>query len=169
MELILLQLGGHLPFPYLTQRFVKEAKSWEEVWKIVYTHYGVQPSQVSFIHYAKLKKKQGESPLTFYERLCHHSRSHLAPVGATANGTTNTEADTMTISLLNHVALDWIKALDLMEIVETEFSKELKEGAQLASLVPRIEQQVVSLHRRQGGAGANAVQSIVQQATSTEQ
>ena len=56
LELILAQLGSHLPFPYLTQRFVKEAKSWEEVWKIVYTHYGVQPSQVSFIHYSILKK-----------------------------------------------------------------------------------------------------------------
>ena len=64
----------------------------------LYTHYGVQPTQVSFIHYAKLKKKQDESPLAYFERLCHHSRSHLAPSGATptANGIVNKEDDTMT-------------------------------------------------------------------------
>ena len=44
LELILTQLGSHLPFPFLTQRFTKEAKSWEDVWKILYDHYDVLPT-----------------------------------------------------------------------------------------------------------------------------
>ena len=144
------QLGSHLPFPFLTQRFTKEAKSWEDVWKILYDHYGVLPTQVSFLQYASLKKQDDENPLTFYERLCHHYRSHLAPAGAEANGIRNADPDTMNITAYNHVALDWLKALDLVESVQTEFSNELKGGIQLAALVPRIAHQTETLKRRQG-------------------
>ena len=56
----------------------------------------------------------------------------------------------MSISLLNYIALDWVKALDLLEAVETEFSNELKGGTQLAALVPRIAHQVDTLRRRSG-------------------
>ena len=97
LELLLTQLGSHLPFPYLTQKFTHETKCWDDVWSILYTHYGVQPNQQSFMDYAGLQKKPDETPLTFYERLCHHARSHLAPAGATANGITNAVKDSMTI------------------------------------------------------------------------
>ena len=63
----------------------------------------------------------------------------------------------MTISLLNHVALDWLKALDLVDAVQTEFGNELKSGTQLASLVPRIAHQVETLRRRNSAAQVNYV------------
>ena len=150
LELLLSQLGTHLPFPYLTPKFVKETRNWEDCWRILYTHYGVQPNQQSFLQYAGLRKKQDETPLTFYERLCHHSRSHLAGEGATSSGITNNQADVMTISLMNHIALDWVRALDLVEAVQTEFGNELKGGVQLSALVPRIAHQVDTLRRRSG-------------------
>ena len=138
LEIILTQLGGHLPFPYLTQKFTTETHNWSEVWNILYTHYGVMPNQQSFLKYARMQKKDDETPLTFYERLCHHGRSHLAP------------GDTMNTTLLNHIALDWLKGLDLVEAVETEFGNELKQGTQLSALVPRIAHQVETLRRRSG-------------------
>ena len=138
LELLLSQLGNHLPFPYLTSRFVKETRNLEDCWKILYTHYGVQPNQQSFLQYAGLQKKQDETPLTFYERLCHHARSHLY------------KTDEMSTSLLNHIALDWVRSLDLVSAVETEFGHELKGGTQLSSLVPRIAHQVETLRRRSG-------------------
>ena len=70
---------------------------------------------------------------------------------------TNAEPDKLTISIQNYIALDWLKALDLVEAVETEFSKELKAGTQLAALVPRIAHQVSSLKRRQGATNVNHV------------
>ena len=157
LEILLTQLGSFLPFPFLTPRFQKETKNWEDAFNILYQHYGVLPSQKSFLQYSDLKKKSDETPLTFYERLCHMARAHLAPAGATANGITNTAADEMSISLLNHVALDWVKELGLRDVVETEFGNELKSGTQLAALVPRIAHQVDTLLKRHGQASANRV------------
>ena len=56
----------------------------------------------------------------------------------------------MSTSLLNHIALDWVRSLDLVSAVETEFGHELKGGTQLSSLVPRIAHQVETLRRRSG-------------------
>ena len=165
LELLLSQLGNHLPFPFLTPKFVKETRCLEDCWTILYTHYGVQPNQQSFLHYAKLQKKPDESPATFFERLCHHARSHLAPRGATASGITNAEPDQMNISLLNHIALDWLKAMDMVDSVQTEFGNELKGGTQLSALVPRIAHQVETLRRRHGQAQVNHVGSDYQQPT----
>ena len=56
----------------------------------------------------------------------------------------------MTTSLLNHIALDWIRSLDLVDSVQTEFGHELKGGTQLSALVPRIAHQVETLRRCSG-------------------
>ena len=124
LELLLSQLGNHLPFPFLTPKFVKETRSLADCWNILYTHYGVQPNQQSFLHYTKLQKKSDESPLTFFERLCHHARSHLAPRGATANGITNDQPDTMSISILNHISHDWLKAVSYTQLTLPTKTKE---------------------------------------------
>ena len=63
----------------------------------------------------------------------------------------------MSISLYNHIALDWVRELGLRDIVETEFGNELKTGTQLSSLVPRIAHQVDTLLRRNGQASVNRV------------
>ena len=135
-------------------------KAWMESGRLS-TPIGVEPTQISFLQYAQIKKKQDESPLTFYERICHHARAHLAPVGATRNGERNTEADSFTISHENHVALDWIRLLDpnLMDIVQTEFSTELKEGTQLCELVLKIAHNFPSLLKRGSGQATNLVQA----------
>ena len=89
--------------------------------------------------------------------MVHHARNHLAPAGATASGITNSAADTMTISLLNHIALDWVTQLGLRDIVETEFGVELKNGTMLCNLVPRIAHSVDTLLKRTGQASVNKV------------
>ena len=164
LELLLNQVGSHLPFPYLNQRIVKDTKNFTDVWTIIYNHFGCKPSQSSFLQYGLLKKRQDETPLTYYERLCHHARAHLAPAGAKVNDQTNTNADTFTISLQNHIALDWIKNLDpdLLGIVQTEFETELKSGTQLAELVHTIAHSLDSLLKRNSGASANLLTTDVE-------
>ena len=53
----------------------------------------------------------------------------------------------MSISLMNLVALQWLRKShpQLIEIVRTEYSTELRRGDQLAALVPRIAPNVESL------------------------
>ena len=157
LEMLLTQVAAHLPFPYLTQKLVKDTKNFEDVWSIIYSHYGVKPSQSSFIQYAQLRKKADETPMTFYERLSHHARAHLAPAGAILDGTANAAADTFSLSLKNHITLDWLRLLDprLLDIVQTEYGTELKSGTQLAALVPKIAHNLDSLLKRHSKPNGN--------------
>ena len=52
----------------------------------------------------------------------------------------NTVEDKMTISLMNMVAIQWLRKInpELIEIVKTDYSTELRSNIQLADLVPRI-------------------------------
>ena len=51
-----------------------------------------------------------------------------------------TGGDSLTVSMMNIIALTWLQKIhpDLLKIVRTEFSKELRENTALAALVPRI-------------------------------
>ena len=62
----------------------------------------------------------------------------------------NTVADTMSISLMNMTALQWLRKThhDLIEIVRTEYSVELRDNVQLAELVPRIALNIDSLFEK---------------------
>ena len=63
-----------LPFQYLNSRILIETKKWSDVWNIIFTHYQALPSQDSNLYFVSLAldTANGESYLTFYERLCHH-------------------------------------------------------------------------------------------------
>ena len=51
-----------------------------------------------------------------------------------------TTGDQLSVSLLNMVALQWINKIhpELLQIIRTEYAKELRENVALAALVPRI-------------------------------
>jgi len=140
LEGLLTAIASHLPFPYLTTKILEDTKSMKDVFEIIYQQYQVQPSSLTFLDYARLRRQSEESPLTFYERLLRHARTHLAPKNAVVGTQRNTSTDTMTISLKNHVALSWIQRLhpDLLQVVSTKYSVDLRQGTQLAELVTRI-------------------------------
>ena len=77
---------------------------------------------------------------------------------------TNTVDDKMSISLMNFVALQWLRKVNpvLIDIVKTEYSAELRKNSQLADLVPRIAPNIDSLLRRYntGNAAVNVVSGI---------
>ena len=150
IETLLITIAGHLPFPYLTHKIVQDSRNWQDVFEIIYKHYGVQPTQATFLEYTKLRKKPDETPITFFERLLHHTRNHMAPANAEVDGQRNHQADQMNITIKNFVARDWIRLLhpDLTDIVATEYAVELRAGTQLAALVPRIAQNVDSLLKK---------------------
>ena len=95
--------------------------------------------------------------MTFFERLSHHARAHLAPAGATLDGAANAVADTFSLSMKNHITLDWLRLLDprLLDIVQTEYGIELKSGTQLAALVPKIAHNLDSLLKRHSKSNGN--------------
>ena len=134
LEDFLYTLAGFLPHSYLTDKIVKDTKSLQECWDIIYEHYNVKITQETFLDFESLKKEPAENYRQFYEKLLQHSRLHLAPSGAKSEHLVNTTNDLMTISLMNHVALQWLRKIDpqLIHIIRTEYSVELRRGDQLS-------------------------------------
>ena len=88
LETLLGNVCSLLPFPYLNNRILKETRKWENVWDIIFEHYQAKPNQDSNLDFVALTldKEHGETYQTFFERLCHHQRTHLAPRGAVGTG-----------------------------------------------------------------------------------
>ena len=142
-------LAGFLPHSYLTAKLLNTHKL-EDCWNIIEEHYNVNVTSETFLDFENIKKNPEENYRQFYERLLQHSRLHLAPVNAEVGKIVNTEDDKMTISLMNHVALQWLRKIDvqLIQTVKTEYSTELRSNEQLAHLVPRIAPNIDSLLSR---------------------
>ena len=67
LECLLVAISGHVPFPYLTKKILNDTRNIEDVFKIIYDHYQVSPTPMTFLDFAKLRRQNDESPLTFYE------------------------------------------------------------------------------------------------------
>ena len=143
-------LASYLPHSYLTDKLLRNTKCWSDVWNIIHDHYNVQVSSESLLDFESMNQREGETHRQFYERLLQHVKEHLAPADVKVENITNTTADTMSISLMNFVALQWLRKLNpaLIDIIKTEYSTELRANTQLADLVPRIAPNISSLLRR---------------------
>ena len=119
----------------------------KDCWNLVYEHYNVQVTPETLLDFESLEKEKTENYRQFYERLVQHVRLHLAQRGAKVESVTNAAADTMSISLLNMVALQWLRKChpQLIKVVRKEYSVQLKKGEQLAALVPQIAPNVESM------------------------
>ena len=158
---LLSTLAGFLPHPYLTTKLLKNTTNWTDVWNIIREHYGVQVSGESLLDFEEMYKNTGETHRQFYERLLEHARQHLAPANVKVEEVdTGAQAETMSVSVMNMVALQWLRKIDptLVKIVKTEYSTELRKNTQLAALVPRIAPNINSLLARyNSGATCNKV------------
>ena len=157
-------LAGFLPNSYLTKKIVEDTTCLQDCWNQIYEHYNVLVSPITFLDFEALKKEPVENYRQFYERLLQHVRLHLAPTGAKVENVTNTSNDVLTISLMNLVTIQWLRKCSpsLLDIVKTEYSTELRNGEQIAALVPRIAQNIDSLLARHASASVNVVSQVEQ-------
>ena len=65
--------------------------------------------------------------------------------------------------MMNFVALQWLRKIDqqLIKIIQTEYSTELRAGTQLAALVPRIAPNITSLLSRYSTGAVSCVNANV--------
>ena len=164
-------LSGFLPHSYLTARISKDTKCWQDVWDIIYQHYNCKISGDILLDFENLKNESDENYLQYYERLLQHTRLHLAPANAEVGTLINNKMDYLTISLMNMVALNWLRKIDpnLIQIIRTEYSTKLKSGTQLAQLVPTIAPNVDNLLSRYSNSSVSKVTSEAQEALEEEQ
>ena len=143
-------LAGYLPHSYLTDKIVRTSTCWKDVWAIIFEHYNVYIKSESLLDFEDIHKQDDETYRQYYEKLLQHVKQHLAPAGVKDEKMTNATPDEMSISLMNFVALQWMRKIDptLLRIVKTEYSTELRKNTQLADLIPRIAPNVDSLLKR---------------------
>ena len=151
LEVLLGSLASYLPFPYLTPRILTESKNLSDVWSIIFSHYNAEPSQDTNLDFISLRlntdRDVKESYQTFYERLCHHQRTHLVKRGAEIQGVKNSGDDPLTFSHQNLIAQFWLLKIhpELPAKVSVEFTSDLQAGVQIAHLVPRISRKIDQL------------------------
>ena len=152
-------LAGYLPFPYLTEKIVEGSKNLQEVWDVIYDHYGISVTSESLLDYVSIQINAGETYRQFFDRLLSHARLHLPKANVTIDGiATGPSGEKMTVALMNFVAMDWLNKINphLIGIIRTEYSKELRDNTQLVELVPRLATNINSMLSRHdivGGSG----------------
>ena len=145
----LFTLATFLPHGYLTEKIVNTSTSFESAFDILEEHFGLKATQESFLELESFTKASGESYRQFYERLLAHVRRHLVPTaGVQVDGATVAQGgDRLTVSHMNNVALMWLRKIhpEMISIVRTEYSLELRNNTAVSSLVPRISVNIDNL------------------------
>ena len=151
-------LAGFLPHSYLTSK-IQSTNSLKDCWDIIEEHYNVNVTAETFLDFESIKKGPEENYRQFYERLLQHSKLHLAPKNMKVGKIINSKDDEMSISLMNHVALQWLRKIDtqLIQIIKTEYSTELRANEQLAHLVPKIAPNIDSLLSRYSSSSISKI------------
>ena len=137
-------LAGYLPFPYLTEKIIDGTTNLQQVWDIIYDHYGVSVTSETFLDYVTIKLNTGETYRRFFDRLLAHARLNLPKASITVNGINTGNGESMTVALMNFIALDWLNKINphLVSIVKNDYSPELRDNVQLSDLVPRISNNI---------------------------
>ena len=155
LECLLDTIASFLPSPYIIHKIVENSTSIQSVWDIIWEHYGVRPTQHSFLDFNNLKIEQDERYIDLYDKMIYHTVNHLCPAGtplaeSSPSPSKLEKTDILTTSHKNLIALNWLNAINpkLIDIVKLEYSKDLKAGIPLSSLVKTIAENIDSLMMR---------------------
>lgn len=165
LDSLLDTIASFLPGPYITHQITKTSTSMQLVWDIIWDHYGVKPSFSSFLDHDLFKYDKEERYIDFYDRIIYHSMNHLClkdTAGGPSAGGTLAANDVLTLSHRNLIVLDWLRRINpsLPMIVKLEFSKDLKSGRPLASLVKDIAENIDAMLSRNNPSHTQMVTSV---------
>jgi hypothetical protein len=140
LESLLDTIAGFMPGPYLTAQITKQTQSIDDVFRLIWKHYDVDPTPSTFLDFDLLSLEKEERYIDLYYRMLYHAEQHLVQAGSTVEGVVVTNSEIITHSHKNLIALNWLCKVNpnLVSIVKLEKSKELKNGQQLHTLVHDI-------------------------------
>ena len=113
LESMLDTIASFLPGPYISHQITKGSKSMQDVWKFIWDHYGVTPTQSSLLDYDGLHHVKSERYIDLFDKMVYHQMNHLCKVGT--NGGSHgicTKDDPLTLSHKNLIAYTWLKEID---------------------------------------------------------
>ena len=168
LECLLDTIASFLPGPYITHQITECSTSIQSVWDIIWDHYGVKPTQHSFLDFNNLSKESDERYIDLYDKMIYHSMNHLCSKGTIVADSSYKSVelqsnDTLTTSHKNLIALNWLNKIHckLVDVVKIEYSKDLKSGTPLSALVRNISDNIDSLLMRVNAANTRMIEDSV--------
>ena len=152
-----------LKYPYYNHLIKERTTDIESVYDILREIYHIEKDISSFTTVAKVKKLSTESYAVFYAKIVYLMEQNLAPAGKTVNRVTTPEnGDKMSVSLLDHAALLWLLKIDprLVDKVDFDYATQIKEGARLSELVPKISKNLPNMLKKLDGPKAESLNCI---------
>ena len=152
LESLLDTIAGFMPGPYLTNQITKYSKNIDDVFKLIWKHYDVDPTPSTFLDFDNLCLDKEERYIDLYYRMVYHSEQHLLGEGSQVEGEVIAATETLSHSHRNLLALNWLQKVNknLVNIVKLEKSKELKNGCQLHTMVHDISKNIDEWLKRHG-------------------
>ena len=152
LESLLDTIAGFMPGPYLTNQITKHTRCIDDVFRLIWKHYDVDPTPSTFLDFNNLSLDKDERYIDLYYRMMYHSEQHLLPAGSNVEGEVTLVNETLSHSHKNLLALNWLQKINknLVNIVKLEKSKDLKNGCQLHTMVHDISKNIDEWLKRHG-------------------
>ena len=152
LEDFLYMLASYLPHGFLTDKILKKSTSFNSAFKLIEEHFGLLPSQETFCDFSSLTRAPNEPYRQFFDRMLAFLSQHLMPYKRGGDNTVDgtvvpAGGDKITVTMMNMVAMLWLDKIhpDLLSIIRTEYSKELRDNVAMSQLVPRISMSIDAL------------------------
>ena len=156
-------VSSYMPAYYITSK-LKFTGCIDDVWKLVYRLYGAEITCDTLLNVMSMRKPPQENYRCFMERITGHVVDHLVgPDVMVDEYASGPLGDRMNISSLNLVTVLWLHLINpkLPKIIQTEYQKELRDGAQIYGLVDRISLNIdVLLAKHDGDSGVHRVSEV---------
>ena len=152
LEDFLLMLASYLPHGYITDKILNKSVSFESAFLIIEDHYGLIPSQETFCDLTQMSRLPDEPYRQFFDKLVAFTGRHLMVHNSKEEHIVDgikvpPAGDSLSVSMLNMLTLRWLDRIhpELLSIIRTEYSKELRDNTPISSLVPRISLSIDAL------------------------
>ena len=152
-KLFFKHVASFLPFPYFNKHIEQTTTSIHTVWVLFREVYNMEKDASSQLDLVDIDQNKSEPYLTFWHRLVYLMENNLAPANLTVNHVNSgAVGDKLTISMMDTAACFWLRIIDkrLGDLVRSEYSVQIKNGARLSELVPRIAKALPRMLKRLG-------------------
>ena len=152
LESLLDTIAGFMPGPYLTNQITGQTKCIDDVFRLIWRHYDVDPTPSTFLDFNNLNLEKDERYIDLFYRMVYHSEQHLVKAGTQVENQVVSVSESISHSHKNLIALNWLQTINknLVNIVKLEKSNELKNGSQLHVMVHDIAKNIDEWLKRHG-------------------
>ena len=106
LESLLDTIAGFMPGPYLTNQITGQTKCIDDVFRLIWRHYDVDPTPSTFLDFNNLNLEKDERYIDLFYRMVYHSEQHLVKAGTQVENQVVSVGESISHSHKNLIALN---------------------------------------------------------------